>query len=38
VVSVEEVARYLDLKKLDEIIYMFEVVSPYDGEVVASTF
>ncbi|KAK1303382.1 hypothetical protein QJS10_CPB11g00713 [Acorus calamus] len=30
-VSVEEVARYLDLKELDERLYMFEAVSAYDG-------
>ena len=30
-VSAEEVARYLDLKKLDERVYMFEAVSAYDG-------
>ncbi|XP_050225501.1 uncharacterized protein LOC126674980 [Mercurialis annua] len=27
----EEIARYLDLKKLDERVYMFEAVSAYDG-------
>ncbi|XP_044467463.1 ADP-ribosylation factor-related protein 1 isoform X3 [Mangifera indica] len=30
-VSSEELARYLDLKKLDERVYMFEAVSGYDG-------
>ncbi|KMT01498.1 hypothetical protein BVRB_9g215040 [Beta vulgaris subsp. vulgaris] len=30
-VSAEEVARYLDLKKLDERLYMFEAVSGFDG-------
>ncbi|KAJ0099994.1 hypothetical protein Patl1_20100 [Pistacia atlantica] len=30
-VSAEELARYLDLKKLDERVYMFEAVSGYDG-------
>lgn len=32
-VSAEEVARYLDLKKLDERerVYMFEAVSAYNG-------
>ncbi|XP_015878052.1 uncharacterized protein LOC107414454 isoform X1 [Ziziphus jujuba] len=30
-VSREELARYLDLKKLDERVYMFEAVSAYDG-------
>ncbi|GAB2231740.1 hypothetical protein Droror1_Dr00010752 [Drosera rotundifolia] len=30
-VAAEELARYLDLKKLDERVYMFEVVSAYDG-------
>lgn len=30
-VSADELARYLDLKKLDERIYMFEAVSGYDG-------
>ncbi|GMH09001.1 hypothetical protein Nepgr_010841 [Nepenthes gracilis] len=30
-VSDEELARYLDLKKLDERVYMFEAVSAYDG-------
>lgn len=30
-VSVEELARYLDLKELDERLYMFEAVSAYDG-------
>lgn len=30
-VSSEEVARYLDLKKLDERVYMFEAVSAYDS-------
>ncbi|KAJ9697635.1 hypothetical protein PVL29_009455 [Vitis rotundifolia] len=29
--SSEEIARYLDLKKLDERVYMFEAVSAYDG-------
>lgn len=30
-VSVEELAQYLDLKKIDEMVYMFEAVSLYDG-------
>ncbi|XP_020210296.1 ADP-ribosylation factor-related protein 1 [Cajanus cajan] len=30
-VSSEELDRYLDLKKLDERVYMFEAVSAYDG-------
>ncbi|KAF8412303.1 hypothetical protein HHK36_000264 [Tetracentron sinense] len=30
-VSGEELARYLDLKELDERLYMFEAVSGYDG-------
>ncbi|KAK6936474.1 Small GTPase superfamily, ARF/SAR type [Dillenia turbinata] len=30
-VSAEEIARYLDLKKLDERVYVFEAVSAYDG-------
>lgn len=30
-VSADELARYLDLKKLDERVYMFEAVSGYDG-------
>lgn len=30
-VSAEEVARYLDLKELDERLHMFEAVSAYDG-------
>ncbi|XP_052211116.1 ADP-ribosylation factor-like protein 3 isoform X2 [Diospyros lotus] len=30
-VSAEELARYLDLKKLDERAYTFEAVSSYDG-------
>lgn len=30
-VSAEELARYLDLKKLDERVTMFEAVSAYDG-------
>ncbi|KAF7813267.1 ADP-ribosylation factor-related protein 1 [Senna tora] len=30
-VSSDEIARYLDLKKLDERVYMFEAVSGYDG-------
>ncbi|XP_062150823.1 uncharacterized protein LOC133859434 [Alnus glutinosa] len=30
-VSAEELGRYLDLKKLDERVYMFEAVSAYDG-------
>ncbi|EOY23154.1 GTP-binding protein 1 isoform 1 [Theobroma cacao] len=30
-VSAEELARYLDLKKLDERVYMFEAVSAFDG-------
>ncbi|XP_034691517.1 ADP-ribosylation factor-related protein 1-like isoform X1 [Vitis riparia] len=29
--SSEEIARYLDLKKLDERVYMVEAVSAYDG-------
>ncbi|KAJ4969210.1 hypothetical protein NE237_015911 [Protea cynaroides] len=29
--SAEELARYLDLKELDERMYMFEAVSAYDG-------
>ncbi|KAG5234607.1 ADP-ribosylation factor-related protein [Salix suchowensis] len=29
--SAEELARYLDLKKLDERVYIFEAVSAYDG-------
>ncbi|KAL5973620.1 hypothetical protein ACLOJK_030273 [Asimina triloba] len=29
--SSEELARYLDLKELDERLYMFEAVSAYDG-------
>lgn len=29
--SAEELARYLDLKKLDERVYMFEAISAYDG-------
>lgn len=33
-VSGEELARYLDLKKLDERVYMFEAVSAYDGLVI----
>lgn len=32
-VSAEELSRYLDLKKLDERVYMFEAVSGYDGYV-----
>ncbi|KAF2315663.1 hypothetical protein GH714_040185 [Hevea brasiliensis] len=31
-VSAEEIARYLDLKKLDERVYKFEAVSAYDGK------
>lgn len=31
--SAEEVARYLDLKELDERLHMFEAVSAYDGYV-----
>lgn len=31
--SSEEIARYLDLKKLDERVYMFEAVSAYNGSV-----
>ncbi|XP_044507085.1 ADP-ribosylation factor-related protein 1-like isoform X1 [Mangifera indica] len=31
-VSAEELARYLDLKKLDERVYMVEAVSGYDGK------
>ncbi|XP_048127489.1 ADP-ribosylation factor-related protein 1 isoform X1 [Rhodamnia argentea] len=30
-VSADELDRYLDLKKLDERVYMFEAVSAYDG-------
>ncbi|GAB2250344.1 hypothetical protein Droror1_Dr00013703 [Drosera rotundifolia] len=30
-VTAEELARYLDLKKLDEMVYMFEGASVYDG-------
>ncbi|KAJ4832786.1 hypothetical protein Tsubulata_002503 [Turnera subulata] len=30
-VSAEELARYLDLKKLDERVFMFEAVSGYNG-------
>ncbi|XP_030448914.1 uncharacterized protein LOC115671478 [Syzygium oleosum] len=30
-VSADELARYLDLKKLDKRVYMFEAVSAYDG-------
>ncbi|XP_039000143.1 ADP-ribosylation factor-like protein 2 [Hibiscus syriacus] len=30
-VTAEELARYLDLKKLDERAYMFEAVSAFDG-------
>ncbi|CAL0301188.1 unnamed protein product [Lupinus luteus] len=30
-VSSEELTRYLDLKKLDERVFMFEAVSAYDG-------
>ncbi|KAK7303246.1 hypothetical protein RJT34_14148 [Clitoria ternatea] len=30
-VSAEEISRYLDLKKLDERVYMFEAVSAFDG-------
>ncbi|OWM75627.1 ADP-ribosylation factor-related protein 1 [Punica granatum] len=30
-VSTEELARYLDLKKLDERVSMYEAVSAYDG-------
>ncbi|KAK8656027.1 hypothetical protein V6N13_108587 [Hibiscus sabdariffa] len=29
--SAEELARYLDLKKLDERVYMFEAASAFDG-------
>ncbi|GAB2265221.1 hypothetical protein Dimus_000289 [Dionaea muscipula] len=29
--TAEELARYLDLKKLDERVYMFEASSAYDG-------
>ncbi|GAB4845432.1 hypothetical protein Ancab_038839 [Ancistrocladus abbreviatus] len=35
-VTAEEVARYLDLKKLDERAYMFEAVSAYDGGIKES--
>ncbi|KAJ0962684.1 hypothetical protein J5N97_027806 [Dioscorea zingiberensis] len=30
-ISAEELARYLDLKELDERLYMFEAISAYDG-------
>ncbi|OAY75914.1 ADP-ribosylation factor-related protein 1-like [Ananas comosus] len=30
-ISAEDVARYLDLKELDERLYMFQAVSSYDG-------
>ncbi|KAK0597568.1 hypothetical protein LWI29_026579 [Acer saccharum] len=30
-VSADELAQYLDLKKLDERVYMFEAVSAFDG-------
>eukprot|EP00268_Persea_americana_P002760 TRINITY_DN1084_c0_g1_i5.p1 TRINITY_DN1084_c0_g1~~TRINITY_DN1084_c0_g1_i5.p1 ORF type:complete len:210 (-),score=44.93 TRINITY_DN1084_c0_g1_i5:400-1029(-) len=30
-VTAEELARYLDLKELDERLYLFEAVSAYDG-------
>lgn len=30
-VTAEEVARYLDLKKLDERVFTFQAVSAYDG-------
>ncbi|XWS61142.1 hypothetical protein CRYUN_Cryun07bG0100000 [Craigia yunnanensis] len=30
-VSAEELSRYLDLKKLDERVYMFEAISSFDG-------
>ncbi|XP_042505736.1 ADP-ribosylation factor-related protein 1 isoform X1 [Macadamia integrifolia] len=30
-VSAEELGRYLDLKELDKMLYMFEAVSAYDG-------
>lgn len=30
-VTAEELARYLDLKELDERLYMFVAVSAYDG-------
>ncbi|XP_010521340.1 PREDICTED: ADP-ribosylation factor-related protein 1 isoform X1 [Tarenaya hassleriana] len=33
-VSAEELDRYLDLKKLDERVYMFEAVSGFDGEML----
>lgn len=29
--TAEEVARYLDLKKLDERVYNFQAVSAFDG-------
>lgn len=29
--SAEELAQYLDLKKLDERVYMFEAASAFDG-------
>ena len=32
-VTAEELARYLDLKELDERLYLFEAVSAYDGYV-----
>ena len=38
-VSAEELSRYLDLKKLDERVCMFEAVSGYDGYVyIASLY
>ncbi|XP_072978807.1 uncharacterized protein [Typha angustifolia] len=36
-VSAEELARYLDLKKLNERLYMFEAVSAYDGMGITSS-
>ena len=30
-VSADELPQYLDLKKLDERVFMFEAVSAYDG-------
>ncbi|CAH1419890.1 uncharacterized protein LOC111915907 [Lactuca sativa] len=36
-VSAEELAQYLDLKKLDERAYTFEAVSGYDGTGITET-
>lgn len=36
--SAEELSRYLDLKKLDERVYMFEAVSGYDGYVYSQVY